>query len=97
MHARGHVQERHEPGHEAVPRPLEHVEKDGEERFADSEREQRALEEVGDEQGRRRLVEPVLFLEHERLVDRERGADRGREHEEDRGEREGLGDLWWSA
>ena len=89
----GDAQERHEPGNETVSRPLEHVKKDSEERPANDDCEQPALEQVGDEQGGRRLVEPVLFLEHERLVYRERGADHRREYKQDRGEREGLGDL----
>lgn len=93
MRGRGHAQKRHEPRHKAVPGPLEHVEKDGEERTANHERKQPALEQVRDEQRQRRLVEPVFFLEHKRLVDRERGADRRRDHEEDRSERKGLGDL----
>ena len=85
---------RHEPRDEAVPGPLEHVEKDGEEGTADGEREEPALEEVGDIQRRRGLVEAMLLLEDERLVDRERSADRGRDHEQNRGEHEGSGNLW---
>ena len=87
------AQKRHEPGYEAIPGPLEHVEKDGEERSTNHEHQEPVFQHVGDEERGRGLVEPMFFFEHKGLVDRKWGGDRRGNDEEDSGKREGLDDL----
>ena len=83
----------HEPGNEAVSRPFKHVEKGGQKRCSNEEHERAALQQVGDEQGRCRLVEPVFFLQYKRLVYREQCANEGQGQKQYPGKRERLCDL----
>lgn len=63
--------EGHKPRHEAIASPLEDPEESGEERRREDEADGPALEHVGNEKPRRRFVEAVGLLEHERLIDGE--------------------------
>lgn len=75
------VQECHEPGNEAVACPLEHGEEAGKEGRADGESDCPALDQIGDEEGARGLVETMLLFEDEGLVVGERERRQTR-HEE---------------
>jgi hypothetical protein len=90
-----HVQEAHEPRHEAVAGPGEDPEEAGEERRADGRSDRPALERVCDEEPRRGLVEAVLLLEDERLVPFERKRGNGGAKVENAHERDRLQRLFF--
>ncbi len=63
------AQERHQPRHEAVTGPAEDGKEASQERRADGEADEPALEQVCHEELGRGLVEAVLLLENEGLID----------------------------
>ena len=65
-------QERHQEWDEAVTSPLEYFQEGGKERSTEGESDQPAFDGIGNEQPRSCLVEPVLLLEDEGLIHRER-------------------------
>lgn len=89
-----YAQEGHEPRDEAVPRPAEDPEEAGEERGADDEADEPALQQVGDEERGRSFVESVLLLEDKGLVDGEREGGQTRDEEEGERKGNGLQDLF---
>lgn len=65
---RGHAHESHQPWNKSIPRPLEDVKECSEEWGTKDEGEEPALDEIGNEQARSGLIEPVLLLENEGAV-----------------------------